>query len=284
MFVANGEETNATRLVAGRYVLTGVTRVGGMSIVNKVYDPIEDRFYAIKRMKGSRDDLKRKESFNREYRALSDLSSHPNIVSLYDAGDDDDGFYMVLEWVETNLVELIEQNGPFSWTEFYPSIGRSVLEAIAFAQGRGWSHRDIKPSNILITKDGVPKIADYGIAKQLEKPALGLTLATFRSVPFSPPEDDAGHWRSSRDCFAWAAVAVNCLTGKVPADYGALAELAAGLDREAIPAAILVASLSHIPEERPPTASVLLADLDAFESNRLEKSLTGLHPVWMTPA
>jgi serine/threonine protein kinase len=54
------------------------------------------------------------------------------------------------------------------WSEFYPSLGKPILEAIAFAQGRGWTHRDIKPSNILLSEEGVAKIADYGIAKQLD--------------------------------------------------------------------------------------------------------------------
>src|SRR5437660_5267043 len=112
---------------------------------------------------------------------------------------DEDGFYMVLEWVPHSLVGWIEQRGATQWTEFYASIGRPVLDALAFSQGRNWSHRDIKPSNILITDAGVPKISDYGIAKQFEKPSLGATFITFRSAPFTPPEDDIEEWRCSRD-------------------------------------------------------------------------------------
>lgn len=256
-------------LVDGRYVLAAEIRQGGMSTVQKAYDPREERLCAIKRMKGARDDLRWKESFNREQTALSDLISHPNIVSLYDAGVDDDGFYMVLEWMPLNLLDWIKQKGALSWAEFYPNLGKPLLEAIAFAQGRGWSHRDIKPSNILLSTEGIAKIGDYGIAKQLEKPSLGLTFAQFRSVPFSPPEDDVGDLRSTRDCFSWAAVAVFCLTAKLPTDYGALAELTAGLDRDAVPAIILQSALSDKPEERPPLASALLAEMDAFEVKRL---------------
>jgi hypothetical protein len=196
------------------------------------------------------------------------LVSHPNIVSLYDAGVDEEGSYMVLEWVPSNLAVWLGQRGVMSWPEFYKSIGRPVLEALAYSQGRNWSHRDIKPSNILITDDGTPKISDFGIAKQVERPALGVTFMGFRSTPFTPPEDDIEQWRGSRDCFSWAAVAVCCLTGKTPSDYGELARLVSGLEREHIPVSLLEAALSHTPNERPALASALLAELEAFEIQR----------------
>ena len=240
-----------------------------MSVVQKAYDRQEDRFCAIKRIKGAPDDLRWKESFNREHAALADLVSHPNIVSLYDAGMDEAGFYMVLEWMPLNLADWIKKKGALPWSEFYPSLGKPILEAIAFAQGRGWAHRDIKPPNILLSEDGTAKIADYGIAKQLDRPSIGLTFAQFRSAPFTPPEDDIGDFRYTRDCFSWAAVAVFCLTGKDPTDYGSLTDLSAGLDRDSVPALILQSCLSHVPKDRPPLASALLADLDAFELKRL---------------
>src|ERR1043165_5507946 len=97
--MSSNEPTDA-KLINGRYALTkDPPRQGGMSIVRKAWDLEESRFCAIKRMKGHEQDLRWKESFHREYSALTDLSGHPNIVSLYDAGTDDQGFYMVLEWV-----------------------------------------------------------------------------------------------------------------------------------------------------------------------------------------
>ena len=269
----NGNSKTTPEIVCGRYVLTSdPAREGGMSIVRKAFDPQEGKFCAIKRMKTGRpDDLRWKESFNREYEALTDVSAHPNIVKLYEAGVDEAGFYMVLEWVPGNLVDWITKTGPLRWSEFYPKLGRPILEALEFAQSRGWHHRDIKPQNILVTEEGVPKVSDYGIAKQFRKPVLGLTFNQFRSAPFTPPEDDGGEWSGSRDGFSWAAVAVYCLTGTVPADYGRLAELAAGLDRETVPAALLQEALSHDPAERPPLASALVADLDEWWSSRAAK-------------
>jgi serine/threonine protein kinase len=267
----------APKLIGGRYVLTNEpVREGGMAFVWKAFDPTGDRFCAIKRMKTSREnDFRWKESFNREYAALSDLSGHPNIVSLYDAGVDDDGFYMVLEWVQQNLVNWITERGSLRWERFYDEIGRPILQAVAFAQGRGWNHRDIKPPNILISDDGLPKLSDYGIAKQFEKPALGLTFNQFRSAPFTPPEDDGGEWSSSRDCFSWAAVAVYALTGKMPSDYGALADLTASLNGDSAPITLLQQALSTNPMERPPLASAFLAELTQWEEkSRSQRSET----------
>jgi hypothetical protein len=234
-----------------------------MSTVQKAFDSQGNCFVAIKRMKHAQlDDLRWKESFNREYAALSDLCSHPNIVNLIEAGSDNVGFYMVLEWLETNLADSVLKNGAMKWDHFYTGIGRPILEAIAFAQSRRWDHRDIKPQNILLSTDGSPRISDYGIAKQFENPRLGITFNSFRSAPFTPPEDDSGDWGRSRDCFSWAAVAVFCLTGKVPADYGALAGALNAISQHDAPTEILRTALSDDPSERPPLASALLAEVD----------------------
>lgn len=236
-----------------------------MAIVKKAVDTQTGKHCAIKRMKTSVvDELRWKESFNREFAALSELSGHENIVALLDAGTDERGFYMVLEWINHNLVDWVNRKGPISWNEFYPSLGRPILDALVFAQGRSWNHRDIKPQNVLITDNGVPKISDYGIAKHIERPRLGLTFNHFRSAPFTPPEDDNGVWSKSRDCFSWAAVAIYCLTGKIPEDYGALTEMAASLDETSVPIPILHHALSMDPSERHSTASILLAELDTF--------------------
>lgn len=127
-----------------------------------------------------------------------------------------------------------------------------------------FSRRILADRDILITDDGAPKISDYGIAKQLDRPVLGLTFQTFRSVPFTPPEEDSGEWSKTRDCFSWAAVAVFCLTGKIAPDYGALDTLTSELSADASPVAILQSALSNDPAERPPLASALLAELDEW--------------------
>jgi serine/threonine protein kinase len=257
-------EHSEPKLINGRYALTNdAPRQGGMSIVRKAFDLQESRFCAIKRMKGHEQDLRWKDSFHREYSALTDLSGHPNIVSLYDAGSDDQGFFMVLEWVPDNLVDWVGSRGRFDWAQFYQLLGRPLLDALAFAQNRRWHHRDIKPQNILVDEKGVPKISDYGIARHLDSPKLGVTFGSFRSEPFTPPENDSGPWIGSRDCFSWAALAVYCLTGSIPKDYGDLTEAAAGFDRDIVPVSLLLQALSAKPEERPPLASAMFADFEA---------------------
>ena len=242
-----------------------------MSFVRKAFDPKGNVFCAIKRMKfADPDDLRWKESFNREHAALTDLSEHSNIVSLFGAGIDCGNFYMALEWVPGNLQEWIATNGPMTWREFYATVGKPILQALSFAQSRGWNHRDIKPLNILMTDQGTPKVSDYGIAKQMDRPIHGMTFASFRSAPFTPPEDDSGNWSGTRDCFSWAAVAVYCLVGKAPSDYGALASAVASLaDRPDVPVEVLQCALSHDPSERPPLASALMGDIDAVEASRV---------------
>ena len=93
------------------------------------------------------------------------------------------------------------------WPDYFEQIGRPILKAVAFAQNRRWIHRDIKPSNILMSADGIPKLSDYGIARNTERPRIGMTFASFQSAPFTSPEpDDGGEFSMSRDCFSLAAV------------------------------------------------------------------------------
>lgn len=266
MSTADVTPHDGTALIDGRYSLTpDATREGGMSTVNKAYDIREARFVAIKRMKlNAADEMRWKESFNREYSALSDLSVHANIVELHDAGRDDLGSYIVLEWVESNLYEYTTKNGAMTWLEYYARIGRPILEALVFAQSRSWNHRDIKPQNILITLEGSPRISDYGIARQFDRPSLGITFSGFRSAPFTPPEDDLQQYACARDCFSWVAVTVFCLAGQVAADYGAQETMLSGLGSDVVPTDILRTALSNDPAERPALASGLLADLDEW--------------------
>lgn len=266
MTTATADTPDRPELIDGRYsIVSEPARFGGMSTVNKAFDIQKSRFVAIKRMKLSApDEMRWKESFHREYSALRDLSAHANIVEMHDAGQDDYGNYIVLEWVETNLYEYIEQNGPMTWGTYYSRIGRPVLEALVFAQNQSWNHRDLKPQNILITDDGDPRISDYGIAKQFDRPSIGLTFSGFRSAPFTPPEDDLPQHACSRDGFSWAAVTIFCLSGKVAPDYGSQEALLKDLSSDAVPIEILLTALSNDPAERPPLVSGLLADLDEW--------------------
>lgn len=254
------------RTIDGRYALSDEVRSGGMSTVTRAFDLQDHTVCAIKRMIKQADQNRMRESFDREYAALSELSAHSNIVSLLDVGSDKDGPYLVLEWMPKNLDDLIKHRGPTDWKSYYETIGRPILNAIVFAQTRGWHHRDIKPANILLTEDEVPKISDYGISRHESKPGIGLTFSAFRSTPFSPPEDDAhGEWSGTRDCFSWAAVTVAALRGLIPDDYGLLREYLAGISHADAPVQLLESALSDAPSERPILASQMQAEIDQWE-------------------
>lgn len=248
-----------------RYVLEPPERPGGMSIVIKAYDMKSKCHVAIKRMRRNANTVRQKDSFSREYEALKSLV-HPNIVKMLDVGiDDNRDSYLVLEWVEQNLDEYINAEGPLDWTQFYERVGRPILDAIVFAQGQRWVHRDIKPKNILMGIDLIPKIADYGIAKHLIGPTLHVEGNTFnfdRTAGFSPKESSSGAQQYNRDCFSFAAVAAFCLSGhKILTDE----DVHVAMQLANVPASIktiLEKCLSDYPKERPQAAGVLLSELD----------------------
>jgi len=239
-----------------------------MSVVTKAADLKSQKFVAVKKMLPGGDVRLKQESINRESRALEVLR-HPNIVTLIDGGKAEDGSaYLVLEWLESSLDEFIANRGPLRWADYYPTIGRPLLSAVAFAHRKEWIHRDIKPKNILLAEDGTPKLTDYGIAKLESNPRLGVTFGDFRSEPYTPQEYDDGRYSYARDCFSLAAVTVFCLSGKPLTSYVELYAHLADLDPATTPRSILEAALSQDPALRPQLASQLLADFEQFERAR----------------
>lgn len=259
-----------TTLLAARYALTREVRKGGMSMVTKAADIESGQFVAIKAMLPSGNDRQQQESMNREYRALETLR-HPNIVSLIDAGKDKDGKpFLVLEWIDSSLHEYVLQNGRLNWVNFFERFGKPVLDGLAYAQRKRWVHRDIKPKNILLTSSGIPKISDYGIARNQDSPRIGLTLADFKSEPYTPPEADDGRFSYSRDCFSFAALAVYCLSGEELQNYSDLTGRLSDLEPTSCPRFVLETALSSDPAARHPLISNLLADFEKFERERIK--------------
>jgi serine/threonine protein kinase len=271
MTVSDEESAEEPKILDDRFALSDEKRPGGMAWVQKAMDTQSGSLCAIKRMKPLHDEMLAKESFYRELRALESLR-HPNIVEMIGCGIDAKRQpYIALEWVDDNLENYVKlQRHPMRWTEFWPKVGRPVLDAICFAQTRRFLHRDIKPRNILITSSGVPKVSDYGISRlgdRDENPAPG--RPTFRdhgSKPYTPPEQDDGTASVTRDGFSWVVLALYCMTGEEPSDYGAISAV---IDQLAdVPREILRRASSISPADRPPYASVLLAELDEWEEAR----------------
>lgn len=261
-------DAGAAELLNGRYLLTETKRAGGQATVTQAFDRVQNAMVAIKRVKFGPDDPRGRIGFEREAESLQALT-HPNIVRLIEVGRDPEGnWFLALEWIERNLEDVVLADGPCSWAQFWDSYGEPLLNAICFAQNRPEpiAHRDIKPRNILVNDRGVAKLADYGIAKLLDDggswaPVSGHTFRFDRTLGYSPATPDDDHVLT-RDCYAFAAVAVSCITGRV---FHSDEDLAAGMQEAALPGQVrevLATCLDPDAKRRPPLASLLKQRLE----------------------
>ncbi len=248
-----------------------------MSTVRKAYDMQTGQFVALKFLSRISDEIRSKNAFFREFNALESLN-HKNIVRIIEANRTENGkSFLVLEWLEERLEEAIEKSPVRDYEDFMSRYGAQILDAIVYAQSLKYAHRDIKPKNILLTDDGIPKIADYGIAKYVDGllPNSG-TLAHFGSPPFTPKEDDDGFHTFTRDVYSFAALTIASLAGGVfksdeeekltkEQKYDRLREVFISQKLPPDLAEILERCLSDSPSNRFPTASALQAKLEAFE-------------------
>lgn len=204
-------------LVSGRYEILDTLGEGGMANVYLAEDTILHRRVAVKVL---RLDLQHDQAtirrFQREAKATCELS-HPNIVSVYDVGEDNGVQYIVMEYIDgSNLKSYIEQHYPFPLTKVV-AIMMQILSAVQLAHSKGIIHRDLKPQNILLTKDGQAKIADFGIAVALSDKSVTQTNSLLGSVHYISPEQARGSLPTPRsDIYALGIILFELLTGKVP--------------------------------------------------------------------
>lgn len=176
-----------------------------------------------------------------------------------------------------NLETLIKKDGPFTWDEFLRRFGRPILDAIVFGQKKQIAHRDIKPKNILVSADGVPKLAHYGIAKLLDNagswaPVRGPTFRFDYTEGYTPAEADTAGTILSRDCYAFAAVALSCVTGR---NFDSEDDPHVALQEAVLPnniRAILERCLHRDASKRPPLASALLSEIERAEEETRRES------------
>ena len=175
-----------------RYQIIRTIGEGGMANVYLAHDLILDRDVAVKILRGDlSDDEKFVRRFQREAIAASSLS-HPNIVEMYDVGEDDGKYYIVMEYVEgKTLKNLIKKRGGLTLPEVI-DIMTQLTSAISCAHDSNIIHRDIKPQNVLIKEDGLVKITDFGIAMALNSNELTQTNSVMGSVHYLPPEQANG--------------------------------------------------------------------------------------------
>ena len=200
-----------------RYEVTKLIGEGGMANVYLGYDTILERDVAIKVLRGDlADDEKFVRRFRREAQNAS-LLSHPNIVQIYDVGEDDGNFYIVMEYIKgQTLKQLIKKRGKLTPAETVDIISQ-LTDGLAHAHDSYIIHRDIKPQNIMILEDGMVKITDFGIAMALNASDLTQTNSVMGSVHYLPPEQASGKGSTIKsDIYSLGIMMYEMLAGTMP--------------------------------------------------------------------
>jgi eukaryotic-like serine/threonine-protein kinase len=206
------------RRLAGRYILEELIDTGGMAEVWRARDEVLARTVAVKIL---RDDLARDPGFTKRFQREAVAAArltHPNIVSVYDTGLDDETSYIVMEYLDgRNLREVLDERGPLEPEEAASLVG-PVLVALAYSHANGVVHRDIKLANILVAEDGRVQVTDFGIAKAAftgtDLTTTGKALGTVRYL--SPEQVRGAEVDGRSDLYSVGVVLYELLTGRAP--------------------------------------------------------------------
>lgn len=210
--------STSERMLGGRYRIDGLIGRGGMATVWRAHDTILDREVAVKRLHARlHGDHELEERFRREGRLVANLS-HPNLVRLLDQGGEEDEPFLVFELVDgQDLKTILRQHGRMSF-ERAASVCAQVARALAVAHRAGVIHRDIKSHNVLVTKEGVAKLTDFGIARIIEGDGdLTRTGIVIGSSDYLSPEQAEGKpLDATSDIYSLGVVLFETLTGRLP--------------------------------------------------------------------
>ena len=267
----------------GRYQITGELGKGAMGVVYTALDPMIGRAVALKTMRLDVHGIEQQEvlqRFRNEARAGGVLN-HPNIVTIYDAGEQDGMFYIAMEVIEgTTLHQMMAQHRTLP-AERVIEMGRQICAGLDYAHAHGVIHRDVKPANIMITPAGMVKIMDFGIAK-----SMGGGMTTDGQVLGTPnymsPEQVKGKPLDGRsDLFSLGVVLYEMLTGEKPFSGQNVTTIIykivnedpvppAQLDPKIHPglSTVITRCLAKSPEERYQTGAALVRELENHESIR----------------
>jgi eukaryotic-like serine/threonine-protein kinase len=217
------------RVLADRYALIDRIGSGGAGVVWRAHDQLLDRTVAVKLLhRDLASDPDTTERFRAEAAAAAKLT-HPHAVIVYDIGATDGGDYLVMELVEgATLGDLLDHDGPLP-AGVVAALGHQVGRALGAAHARGLVHRDVKPANILVTTDGVAKVADFGIARALGEATSRLTATghVMGTARYLAPEQLRDQRIDARaDVYALGLVLHQCVTGRLPFGEGTAVEVA----------------------------------------------------------
>lgn len=277
------EPMQASRAFSDRYELTHLIARGGMAEVYRARDRLLDRPVALKVLFPELSvDRTFVERFRREAQAAANLS-HPNIVPVFDWGEDDGTYFIVMEFVDGDpLSAILRNSGPIEPVRA-AEIAAQVAGALDYAHRRGVIHRDVKPGNVLITNDGDVKVTDFGIARAVNtEESLTQTGAVMGTATYFSPEQAEGHGVDARsDIYSLAVVLFEMLCGRPPFVGDSPVAVAskhvrdvAPLPRElnpAVPVAlenIVMMAMAKSPDQRYATAEEFRLDLLRFTQGR----------------
>ncbi len=265
----------------GRYEIQDIIGVGGMAVVYKAYDNIDDRIVAVKVLE---DEFLANEEFRRRFKNESKaiaVLSHPNIVKVFDVSFGDRLQYIVMEYIEgITLKEYIEKRGVIDWNEALFFIIQ-ILRALQHAHDKGIVHRDVKPQNIMLLENGTIKVADFGIARFSHSETRTVTEKALGSVHYMSPEQAKGELTDEKaDIYSVGVALYEMLTGKLPFDSDTPVSVALmqinnepELPRtinEKIPVGfeqITMKAMQKNVRDRYQTAAEMLLDLEEFKRN-----------------
>src|SRR6202163_4286981 len=290
------ESTNTPRVLSGRYELSHLVARGGMAEVYRARDQLLDRPVALKVLFPELSvDRSFVERFRREAQAAANLS-HPNIVPVFDWGEDSGTYFIVMEFVDGRaLSSILRTAGPLH-PDRAAEIAADVAGALSYAHRHGVVHRDVKPGNVLITEEGTIKVTDFGIARAVNtEESLTQTGAVMGTATYFSPEQAEGMGVDSRsDLYSLGVVLFEMVTGRPPFLGDTPVAVASKHVREHPPApreinpgvppdleAIILKCLAKSADHRYATGDDLRIDLLRFREGRAVGAMTtntGQHP------
>ena len=267
---------NIGTMIGNRYEVVEKVGTGGMADVYRAMDHRLNRYVAVKILKNEySEDTKFVTKFRQEAQAVACLS-HPNVVAVYEVGEDQGMHFIVMEFVEgITLKSYIEKKGKLSVREAV-GIGIQIASGLEAAHNSHIIHRDIKPQNILISRDGTAKVTDFGIAKAASSNTI--TASAMGSVHYISPEQARGGFSDEKsDVYSLGVTMYEMLSGTLPfTGESAVAVALAHIQEEAVPLTAMDATIpkgiSDIVAKcmqkkadfRYPTSADLIADLKMF--------------------
>jgi serine/threonine-protein kinase len=277
------EPVETPRVFSNRYELTHLIARGGMAQVYRARDRQLDRPVALKVLFPELSvDRAFVERFRREAQAAANLS-HPNIVPVFDWGEDNGAYFIVMEFVDGRALSAVLREAGTLPPQQAATIGAHVAAALAFAHRHGVVHRDVKPGNVLITADGTVKVTDFGIARAMNtEESLTQTGAVMGTAAYFSPEQAEGHGVDSRsDIYSLGVVLYEMSTGKPPFTGDSPVAVASKhvrdqpvLPRDVNPSipvaleAVIMKAMAKSPDDRYQSAEELRADLLRFADGR----------------